>query len=67
MVGCDMMLGSNAREDKCRECRGNGSNCITTAGLLDSQDLIMGKLIDSYTFDINLTKFLRCNSALCKL
>ncbi|CAB3248675.1 unnamed protein product [Arctia plantaginis] len=42
MVGCDMMLGSNAREDKCRECRGNGSNCITTAGLLDTQDLIKG-------------------------
>ncbi|XP_026315037.1 papilin isoform X10 [Hyposmocoma kahamanoa] len=28
-VGCDMMLGSNAREDKCRECRGNNTNCHT--------------------------------------
>ncbi|PZC74553.1 hypothetical protein B5X24_HaOG207687 [Helicoverpa armigera] len=41
-VGCDMMLGSNAREDKCRECRGNGANCRTTAGIIDSQDLIKG-------------------------
>ncbi|XP_050354055.1 papilin isoform X3 [Nymphalis io] len=41
-VGCDMMLGSNAREDKCRHCRGNGTNCHTTSGILDSQDLRKG-------------------------
>ncbi|XP_037294252.1 papilin-like isoform X4 [Manduca sexta] len=41
-VGCDMMLGSNAREDKCRRCRGNGKNCYTTNGVLDTQDLIKG-------------------------
>uniref|UniRef100_A0A2H1V4N0 SFRICE_005771 n=1 Tax=Spodoptera frugiperda TaxID=7108 RepID=A0A2H1V4N0_SPOFR len=41
-VGCDMMLGSNAKEDKCRQCRGNGTSCYTTEGLLDSQDLIEG-------------------------
>ncbi|KAJ8724116.1 hypothetical protein PYW07_008096 [Mythimna separata] len=41
-VGCDMMLNSTAREDKCRECRGNGTNCRTTTGVFDSQDLMKG-------------------------
>ncbi|CAH1637578.1 unnamed protein product [Spodoptera littoralis] len=41
-VGCDMMLGSSAREDKCRECRGNGTTCHTMEGILDSQDLLTG-------------------------
>ncbi|CAH2045947.1 unnamed protein product, partial [Iphiclides podalirius] len=41
-VGCDMMLGSNAREDKCRECRGNGTNCHTVAGVIDTTDLRKG-------------------------
>ncbi|XP_004530678.1 papilin isoform X3 [Ceratitis capitata] len=30
-VGCDMMLGSNAKEDKCRKCGGDGSTCHTIA------------------------------------
>lgn len=30
-VGCDMMLGSEAREDKCRKCGGDGSTCKTVA------------------------------------
>ncbi|KAF9413443.1 hypothetical protein HW555_008335 [Spodoptera exigua] len=29
-------------EDKCRECRGNGTNCHTMEGLFDSQDLLKG-------------------------
>ncbi len=33
-VGCDQMLGSNAKEDKCRECKGDGSNCVTESGTL---------------------------------
>ncbi|XP_047512868.1 uncharacterized protein LOC125054801 [Pieris napi] len=41
-VGCDMMLGSNAKEDKCRQCRGNGTNCYTSTGVIDSQDLRKG-------------------------
>ncbi|XP_048486291.1 papilin isoform X3 [Plutella xylostella] len=41
-VGCDMMLGSNAKEDKCRECRGNGTNCHTANGRIDNQDLTQG-------------------------
>ncbi|XP_028165939.1 papilin-like, partial [Ostrinia furnacalis] len=41
-VGCDMMLGSAAREDKCRECRGNGTNCHTEDNILDTQDLRNG-------------------------
>lgn len=40
-----MMLGSNAREDKCRECRGNGTNCRTIAGRIDNPDLRKGKCL----------------------
>ncbi|XP_050091776.1 papilin-like [Anopheles aquasalis] len=41
-VGCDMMLGSQAKEDKCRVCRGDGSSCKTVNGLLDQTDLKKG-------------------------
>jgi hypothetical protein len=33
-----MMLGSTAREDKCRECGGDGSSCNTVRGLLEMDD-----------------------------
>ncbi|XP_022911513.1 papilin isoform X2 [Onthophagus taurus] len=41
-VGCDMMLGSSAKEDKCRVCGGDGSTCNTFTDLLDMQDLQAG-------------------------
>ncbi|XP_049281705.1 papilin isoform X6 [Anopheles funestus] len=41
-VGCDMMLGSQAKEDKCRICRGDGSSCKTASGLLDANNLQVG-------------------------
>ncbi|XP_058811937.1 papilin isoform X2 [Topomyia yanbarensis] len=41
-VGCDMMLGSNAKEDKCRTCQGDGSGCKTVTGLLDASNLQVG-------------------------
>ncbi|XP_055618805.1 papilin isoform X1 [Toxorhynchites rutilus septentrionalis] len=41
-VGCDMMLGSNAKEDKCRVCRGDGSGCRTVTGVLDMNNLQVG-------------------------
>ncbi|KAF3430423.1 hypothetical protein E2986_10746, partial [Frieseomelitta varia] len=41
-VGCDMMLGSDVREDVCRECGGDGSNCNTVSGLFDTDDLQAG-------------------------
>lgn len=28
-LGCDLILNSNAKEDKCRVCNGNGENCKT--------------------------------------
>ncbi|XP_023235428.1 A disintegrin and metalloproteinase with thrombospondin motifs 6-like [Centruroides sculpturatus] len=31
-VGCDRILGSNASEDKCRVCEGDGSTCKTNRG-----------------------------------
>ncbi|XP_023705293.1 papilin isoform X5 [Cryptotermes secundus] len=37
-VGCDMMLGSSAREDRCRECGGDGSSCNTVRGILEMDD-----------------------------
>ncbi|XP_065171313.1 papilin-like isoform X3 [Atheta coriaria] len=41
-VGCDHMLGSNAREDKCRVCDGDGSSCNTVSNTIDLQDLQVG-------------------------
>ena len=31
-VGCDNVLGSGARYDKCRVCGGDGSSCRTVVG-----------------------------------
>lgn len=28
-AGCDLILGSDAKEDKCRVCNGGGNNCRT--------------------------------------
>lgn len=36
------MLGSPAREDKCRTCQGDGSACKTASGLLDMNNLQVG-------------------------
>lgn len=36
------MLGSNAREDKCRTCEGDGSSCKTVEGTLTMNDLQAG-------------------------
>uniref|UniRef100_T1JGC4 Papilin n=1 Tax=Strigamia maritima TaxID=126957 RepID=T1JGC4_STRMM len=41
-VGCDLILGSNATEDKCRECRGDGSTCKSVQGLFDLDNLLSG-------------------------
>ncbi|RZF40156.1 hypothetical protein LSTR_LSTR010108 [Laodelphax striatellus] len=41
-VGCDMLLGSSAREDKCRECGGDNSGCNTISGVLDNDPLQVG-------------------------
>eukprot|EP00106_Octopus_bimaculoides_P010008 XP_014777450.1 PREDICTED: A disintegrin and metalloproteinase with thrombospondin motifs 6-like [Octopus bimaculoides] len=34
-VGCDHVLGSAAKEDKCRVCGGDGSTCKTISGTFD--------------------------------
>lgn len=41
-VGCDMMLGSNATEDKCRKCGGDGGTCKTIKNTYSSNDLAGG-------------------------
>lgn len=43
-VGCDLMLGSEAREDKCNQCAGDGTSCKTVSGLLDMNNLQVGEL-----------------------
>lgn len=56
-VGCDMLLGSDAREDACRECGGDGSDCNTVTGVFDTDDLQVGELfslINSY-YEIELS------------
>lgn len=39
------MLGSRAREDKCRKCSGDGSGCKTETGTLAMNDLQVGEYI----------------------
>ena len=34
-VGCDRVLGSDAVEDKCRVCGGDGSGCETVRGVIN--------------------------------
>ncbi|NXI49220.1 ATS10 metalloproteinase, partial [Chloroceryle aenea] len=34
-VGCDRVLGSDAKEDKCRVCGGDGSSCETVEGVFN--------------------------------
>ncbi|KAH8381906.1 hypothetical protein KR009_000904, partial [Drosophila setifemur] len=41
-VGCDMMLGSDAKEDKCRKCGGDGSTCKTIRNTHTTKDLAPG-------------------------
>ncbi|XP_075555420.1 proteoglycan-like sulfated glycoprotein papilin isoform X2 [Dermacentor variabilis] len=41
-VGCDKMLGSDAVEDKCRVCRGDGTSCSTVEGVFDLDNLQVG-------------------------
>ncbi|CAH1111392.1 unnamed protein product, partial [Psylliodes chrysocephalus] len=41
-VGCDRMLGSNAREDQCRVCGGDGSTCNTFTNTIPMKDMQVG-------------------------
>ncbi|XP_076259164.1 proteoglycan-like sulfated glycoprotein papilin isoform X9 [Rhynchophorus ferrugineus] len=41
-VGCDMMLGSNAKEDDCRVCGGDGSTCNTLTNTLEISNMQVG-------------------------
>ncbi|KAG1650386.1 Papilin [Nymphon striatum] len=41
-VGCDKKLGSDAKEDKCRQCGGDGSSCETISGTFDLDNLRIG-------------------------
>lgn len=51
-VGCDLMLGSSAREDKCRNCAGDGSSCKTVDGTLNNDDLTVGKFVLETKFSV---------------
>lgn len=42
-VGCDYMLGSDAREDKCNRCEGDGSLCTTVTDVLETNFVQTGK------------------------
>ncbi|XP_037088427.1 papilin-like [Pollicipes pollicipes] len=41
-VGCDRMLGSTVKEDRCRVCGGDGSDCYTAHGVFDAENLQSG-------------------------
>ena len=50
-VGCDRVLGSDLREDKCRVCGGDGSACETIEGVFSPALLGTGERpqLPSYT------------------
>jgi hypothetical protein len=37
-VGCDWIVDSNATEDQCGICHGDGTHCITIRGLYDKNE-----------------------------
>nr|XP_045610870.1 papilin-like [Procambarus clarkii] len=41
-VGCDLILGSSNKEDKCRVCNGDGSTCNTITGDFMQKTLTVG-------------------------
>lgn len=41
-VGCDLLLGSAASEDKCGRCTGDGTSCRTATGQLTGNDMQVG-------------------------
>lgn len=41
-VGCDNMLDSSKKEDKCLQCGGNGRACYEVKGLFDVPNLPKG-------------------------
>lgn len=41
-VGCDLMLGSTAKEDVCRECGGDNSTCNSVSGVYDQNNFQTG-------------------------
>ena len=41
-VGCDRILGSSAKEDKCRVCGGDASTCNTVKGDFMQKTLTVG-------------------------
>ncbi|XP_065354306.1 papilin isoform X6 [Calliphora vicina] len=41
-VGCDMMLGSDAKEDNCHKCGGDGTTCRTIADKFTTNNLAAG-------------------------
>ncbi|XP_070377335.1 papilin [Dermacentor albipictus] len=67
-VGCDKMLGSDAMEDKCRVCRGDGSNCSTVEGVFNLDNLEVGYndilLIPSGATNIRIAEKFRTNNYL---
>lgn len=41
-VGCNLILGSDVQEDKCRICGGDGSTCNTITGDFMQRTLTVG-------------------------
>lgn len=67
-VGCDMMLGSNAKEDKCRQCGGDGTTCRTLKDRFTTNNLATGYndilLVPSGATNIRITETAPSNNYL---
>ncbi|XP_033628590.1 papilin-like [Asterias rubens] len=67
-VGCDNMLGSNAKEDVCRECNGDGSSCKVVQGVFKRRKLPFGYndilVLPAGAMNINITEVKPSNNFL---
>ncbi len=54
-VGCDNILSSDAKEDRCRVCGGDGSTCEVTEGLFNDSLPRGGQEVTDYTLIVNNT------------
>lgn len=65
-VGCDRILGSDVREDRCRSCGGDGSGCVSVEGLFNSTLPEGGTSFNSFFFTYDgfaALIFLKCGGA----
>ncbi|XP_028396087.1 papilin-like [Dendronephthya gigantea] len=57
-AGCDLILGSDAKEDKCRVCNGRGINCRTIKNIYKKRTTGLGAYVDILEIPTGATNIL---------